>query len=476
MTVTSPTKAQTSASAAWSTIPTSSIARNTLNPIRVVVEKMQASRAAHTKGGSSSLDGPTQTPISLSIGDPTVFGNFNTHPEVTKAVRKQLDSYRANGYGPSYGLPVAREALALKYSTPEAPLSANDVILTSSCSSALEMTVSCLADVGQNILIPRPGFSMYKTLALSKQLEAREYRLLPERQWEIDLDHFASLIDDRTAAVILNNPSNPCGSVFSRSHLEAILAICEHKRVPIISDEIYADMVFDCPSTEGVESEDTHSPRTTGTTTTANNTTVNNTRTAATTTTTTDTSNQFHALAQLTHTVPILTVGGLAKQWLVPGWRVGWILIHDRQQLFSQVRRGLEALSTLILGPNTVIQAAIPDIMTKVPPSFLADTIRRLSIHARACERRLSQIPGLQVVVPQGAMYMMIGLDIPNFTGIQDDVDFASRLNLEESVEVLPGQCFNYPNFFRIVLTPPVDKLEEACNRIARFCNRYYMQ
>ncbi|KAJ1967578.1 hypothetical protein IWQ62_001770 [Dispira parvispora] len=426
----------------WSTIPSSQTARNTVNPIRAVVEKMQRARIEweeSQKSHSFSVRGKPQAPISLSIGDPTVFGNFKTHPAVNDAVLNQLNSYQANGYAPSYGIPTARAAVARKFHTPDAPLTPDDVILTSACSGALEMAIGSLADPGQNILVPLPGFPLYKTLAQSRGVDIREYRLLPERNWEVDLADFESLIDDNTAAVIINNPSNPCGSVFSRTHLLAILAVCERNHVPIIADEIYADIVFDSSATEG------------------------------------SIENVFYPISSLTQTVPILTVGGLAKQWLVPGWRMGWILIHDRQNLFSQVRKGLFALSTLILGPNTLIQAAIPDIFANVPSSFLQDTITTLSEHARVCQQRLAQIPGLKVVMPQGAMYMMVGLQMDEFRDIDNDVDFASRLNLEESVEVLPGQCFNYPNYFRIVLTPPVDKLEEACHRLERFCHHHHI-
>jgi tyrosine aminotransferase len=117
--------------------------------------------------------------------------------------------------------------------------------------------------------------------------------LIPENNWEMDLAHLESLIDSNTACILLNNPSNPCGSVYSKEHLLKLLAIAEKHSLPVISDEIYADMVFS--------------------------------------------GHVFHPLATLTKTVPILTCGGLAKKFLVPGWRVGWVLIHDRHGQFKQV-------------------------------------------------------------------------------------------------------------------------------------------
>ncbi|KAJ1919211.1 hypothetical protein IWQ60_007303 [Tieghemiomyces parasiticus] len=444
---TTPVQATQPPAKTWSTVPVSTVARSTVNPIRQVIERLHKLVKDH-QNASDGVALSTNEPISLSIGDPTVFGNFKTHPEVNNAVRKQLDSFGANGYGPSYGLLAAREAVARHCTTPAAPLTAGDVILTSACSGALEIALMCLAEAGQNILIPRPGFSLYKMLAVARGVEVREYPLLPERNWEIDIEAFSSLVDDRTAVAIINNPSNPCGSVFTKTHLQDILAVCEARQLPVIADEIYGDMVFG--TSDAAESDDEGSHDISGI------------------------SPKFHPLATLTATVPILTVGGLAKQWLVPGWRIGWILIHDQRNLFSNVRQGLLDLTTTLLGPNTLIQAALPDIFQNVPASFYADTTAQLAQHARLAQRLLSQIPGLQVIVPQGAMYMMVGIHIQDFTGIRDDVEFATRLILEQRVEVLPGQCFDYPNYFRIVLAPPKDKLEEACRRIAQFCAKYY--
>ena len=154
-----------------------------------------------------------------------------------------------------------------------------------------------LCNEGQNILIPRPGFSLYETLASSKGVECKYYNLLPSRKWEIDLVHLESQIDMNTSCIVLNNPSNPCGSVYSKEHLISFLEIAEKHRLPVIADEIYAEMVF---------SAEKHIP-----------------------------------LASLLTKTPILSCSGLAKRFLAPGWRVGWICIFDKENRFELVRKGL---------------------------------------------------------------------------------------------------------------------------------------
>ncbi|WAR11756.1 ATTY-like protein [Mya arenaria] len=256
-------------------VKVSDIARNTFNPIRSIVDGMRLT------------PNPSKPMIALSIG-----------------------------------YEQARQAVADYSSSETSHVDAKDVVLTSGCSGALDLCITCLANPGQNILIPCPGFSIYKTLAESIGVK-------PERSWEIDLNYLESLIDDNTAAIIVNSPSNPCGSVYSRKHLQDILRVAEMHKVPIIADEIYEHFVF-----SGTE---------------------------------------YHSLASLTDTVPVLSCSGLTKRFLVPGWRLGWIVINDRNNIFQE-------------------------------------------------------------------------------------------------------ECFDYPNFFRVVLTVPQEKLNEACERIAEFCERHYQE
>jgi tyrosine aminotransferase len=178
--------------------------------------------------------------------------------------------------------------------------------------------------------------------------------------------------------------------------LEAILAIAEKHHIPVIADEIYCDLVF-----EG---------------------------------------NSFYPMASLTSTVPVLAVGGLAKKWLVPGWRVGWILIHDRNDVFSEINNGLHQLAQLILGPNSLIQAAIPDILEKTPESFYQETIKQLEGNVELSMKEVSKIDGMVPVNPQGAMYMMVRIEVEKFKDIESDVDFSAKLLDEENVVCLPGE------------------------------------
>merc|ERR1719206_540547 len=239
---------------------------------------------------------PEKKMISLSIGDPTVFGNLLPAKEVVDAVHAALDSQKCNGYGPSTGSVEARAAVAEHVSVPGGEVTSDDVILCSGCSCALDIAISTLADDGQNILVPRPGFPLYTTLSAGLGIQTREYDLLPDQDWMVDLLHMESLIDHNTAAIIVNSPSNPCGSVFSPAHLRQILDIAERHKVPIIADEIYDNFVF--PG-------ETYVP-----------------------------------IASLTTTVPVLSCGGLTKRFLVPGWRMGWIVIYDRGHVFDHVGPG----------------------------------------------------------------------------------------------------------------------------------------
>uniref|UniRef100_A0A8D0BKE6 Tyrosine aminotransferase n=1 Tax=Salvator merianae TaxID=96440 RepID=A0A8D0BKE6_SALMN len=397
----------------------SEMSKRTFNPIRTIVDSMKVE------------PNPQKPLISLSLGDPTVFGNLPTDSEVTAAMKEALDSGKYNGYAPSVGYLSCREVVANYYNCPEAPLEAQDIILTSGCSQAIELALAVLASPGQNILVPCPGFSLYKTLAHSLGIEVKFYNLLPEKSWEIDLKQMESLVDDKTACVIVNNPSNPCGSVFSKSHLQKILGVASRQCVPILADEIYAEMVFeDC---------------------------------------------RYESLAKLSTSVPILSCGGLAKRWLVPGWRMGWILIHDRRDIFGkEIRDGLLRLSQRILGPCTVVQGALARILHRTSPEFYHNTLNFLKSNADLCYAALSAVCGLQPVRPSGAMYLMVGIQMEFFPEFENDVEFTERLIAEQSVFCLPATCFEYPNFFRVVITVPEEMMVEACQRIQEFCERHY--
>ena len=171
------------------------------------------------------------------------------------------------------------------------------------------------------------------------------------------------MIDENTSAIVINNPSNPCASNFTQEHLGEILELAERNFLPIISDEIYGGLQW--------------------------------------------TQHPFTPLYSLPSQVPIITIGGLAKRFIAPGWRIGWGVFHERGGVFKDIRRGVGHLSQVQLHPNTVFQAALPGILD-TPLDFLDDIVKELKGNAKVIVDGLSHAPGLRVTEPQGALYAMV--------------------------------------------------------------------
>jgi len=394
-------------------------AQNTTNPIREIVDKLDLKNLPHGK-----------TFIPLSIGDPSKFGNLPVPKAATDALLEAIASGDHNGYEASFGTHEARVAIANRYNEVSgiSRYNESDVFIGSGCSDAINLAMCALLDKGDNILLPNPGFSLYITVCGRYGFEGRRYNLIPERQWEVDLGHLESQIDKRTKAILINNPSNPCGSVFSKKHLQNICKLAYKYQIPIIADEIYAGMVF-----ENVE---------------------------------------FVSCASVTDG-PVLIMGGLAKQYLAPGWRVGWIVMHDPEGKMEQVRNGIVSLTQVILGANSLVQAAIPPLLKNVKSDYFKNLNRTLSLSANIMYNGFCKIPQLHPVKPQGAMYMMVEILVDQLEGINNDLEFCQVLLREEAVMGLPGSIFGSPNFFRVVLCPPPEQLRRALKRIAAFCENH---
>ena len=276
------------------------------------------------------------------LGDPTVFGNFPMSNESVKAIKDALD--RDNfAYTVSAGMKSARQAVA-EYinknnnNKNNDNVSSDDVILTSGCSTALEICFRALANPGENILVPRPAWN-YTTWMCGSGINVQFYNLDPSRDWEIDLKHFESLINESTKAILINNPGNPCGNVFSKAHILEILKIAERHKLPIIADEVYEFFVF-----PGVK---------------------------------------FHSISSLSTNVPVLTCSGLTKRFLMPGIRMGWIVMNDRNNLFDDIRLGLANIAGRNFWPNSTVQLALPEIIKNTPQEFFDDNCRRVYVSRR---------------------------------------------------------------------------------------------
>ena len=217
-----------------------------------------------------------------------------------EAVAQALLAKRhAAGYVNACGTPEARHAVAVYHSYPEHNISSDNVIIANGCSGALELALTALLDPGTAVLIPQPGFPLYQVIAESHGASVIPYRLDQDRQWECDISYMEQIMErypkHHIRALIINNPSNPTGAVYSERHLRQILEFANKHKLPILSDEVYGDLVFE--------------------------------------------SQTFHPLAQIAarmgRRVPVITASGLAKQYLLPGWRVGWITFHDKYVYLS---------------------------------------------------------------------------------------------------------------------------------------------
>ena len=226
------------------------------------------------------------------------------------------------------------------------------------------------------------------------------------------------------------------GNVLSKNNLLNVIDIAEKYKLPIISDEIYAEMVFP--------------------------------------------GNKFYSVttlcAEYDMRVPVFMLSGMAKYWLVPGWKVGWMCIHDPYNLLKQVRIGLNHMATLALSPASIIQCALPEILENTPKSFHNSISNRLSEQSGLFYEGIKEIPQLTALKPEAAMYTMVKVNIDKFdesSGIKDCVTFANKLLIEQALLVLPGRIFGMPNYFRVVFCPPVNVIKEITKRLTEFCSKY---
>ncbi|CAN6221305.1 unnamed protein product [Urochloa humidicola] len=371
--------------------------------------------------------------IPLSIGDPSSCPSFHTAPEAVEAVATALRSGELDGY-PSRDTNLAACRAVAEYLSCDLPykLSPNDVLLTSGCTHAIETVMSVFGQPGVNILLPRPGYPKHEAHAVFHQMEIRHYDLDPERGWEVDLEAVEALADENTVAIVIINPNNPCGSVYTYEHLSKIAGTANKLGMLVIVDEVYGHLVYG------------------GT--------------------------PFVPMGVFGETVPILTLGAISKRWAVPGWRFGWIAICDPKCILKETKvfHSLRTFRMLTADPATFVQGAIPHIMKNTNNEFFSKIIKLLKETAEICYDEIKEIKCITCPYkPEGSFFMMVKLDISQLSDISDDVDFCRKLAKEESVMVLPGTALGMENWLRITFASEPPKLKQGLERVKSFCQRH---
>lgn len=374
---------------------------------------------------------PEKKVISLAVGDASSYPCFADGKKAfTEALVSAVSLAVHDSYAHSFGLSPARRAVAEYLSKGAAhKLREPDVFLTSGANQALHVCMTVLATPGCNVLLPRPGFPLYESACDMLGIEPRYYNLQPMRSWEIDLGQVKSLVDANTVGLVVINPNNPCGAVYSLQHLHQIAETAGSLNIPLIADEVYAHMAFG--------------------------------------------GSKFVPMISFANLAPIINIGSLSKRFMVPGWRLGWIAICDPRGSLKQVRNAIEMLMNVTSGPASVIQAAVPTILSDSHEEFHKNVVRILESSANTLYERINQIEGLNCHSrPQGSMFIMVEVDTSHLLGIKNDMEFAKELMREESVLVLPGTVLGLKNWVRLFFGAPDNLLAEACGRIQSFCER----
>lgn len=375
----------------------------------------------------------TRPTIPLGHGDPSAFPCFRTTPIAEDAIISAVRSAQYNSYAPCVGILPARRAIA-EYLSRDLPceLSPDDVFLTVGCTQAIEVIMSVLARPGANILLPRPGYLFYDARAAFNGVEARFFDLIPEKNWEVDLHSVESVADENTVAMVIVNPGNPCGNVFTYEHLAKVAETAKKLGILVISDEVYAHLTFG--------------------------------------------NNPFVPMGVFGSVAPVITVGSISKRWVVPGWRLGWLVTNDPKGILKETKivDCIKNCLNVTTDTATFIQGAVPQIIANTREDFFNKTIEILKQTADICYERLKEIDCITCPSkPEGSMFVMVKMNLSLLEDILDDVDFCCKLAKEESVVILPGSAVGWTNWLRITFAIDPSSLEEGLQRLRSFCLKH---
>ncbi|GAA3028148.1 pyridoxal phosphate-dependent aminotransferase [Gordonia defluvii] len=368
--------------------------------------------------------------LKLNIGNPALFG-FEAPDVIMRDMIHALPY--AQGYSESAGVLSARRAVVTRYELiDEFPyFDVNDVLLGNGVSELITMTMQALLNDGDEVLIPSPDYPLWTAMTTLSGGKPVYYRCDESTGWQPDVADIESKITDRTKALLVINPNNPTGAVYSRDVLKQIAEVARRHSLLLLADEIYDKILYD-------DAEHT-------------------------------------SIAALAPDLLCLTFNGLSKAYRVCGYRAGWVVITGPKEHARGFIEGLHVLASTRLCANVPGQHAIQVALGGYQSiDALCEPGGRLYEQRNVTWEKLNEIPGVSCVKPQGALYAFPGLD-PNVHDIRDDEQFVQDLLLQEKILVVQGSGFNLDDqhHFRIVTLPWAQDLAEAIDRIGNFLSSY---
>ena len=367
--------------------------------------------------------------LKLNIGNPAPFG-FAAPDEIIQDVIYNLPN--AEGYTASRGLFVARKAIMQECQRLAIPnVEIDDIFLGNGASELIVMAMQALLNNGDEILVPAPDYPLWTAAVNLAGGKARHYLCDEQSDWFPDIADIKSKISDKTRGIVVINPNNPTGAVYSKAVLEEIVQLAREHNLIIFADEIYSKILYDDA--------------------------------------------EFIPMGRLAQDVVCVSFNGLSKSYRLAGFRSGWMVISGAKHRAKGYIEGLDMLASMRLCANVPAMYAVQTALGGY--QSIGELIipgGRLRDQRDAAMKALEAIPGISCVKPKGALYLFPKINLDMYK-IKDDQQMVLDFLIQEKILLVQGTAFNWPNkdHFRIVFLPREDDLTKAIYRFGEFLSRY---
>jgi len=358
----------------------------------------------------------------LNVGDPNIF-DFAPPAHVIEAAYRAMRDNK-NGYAPSAGVPEALEAIRAE-AKKNGITTVQDVFITNGAGEAVDLCLTALLNPGDNVLTPRPDYPLYPAVLCKVGAEPNPYYLNEDDGWQPELDDIKKIINSRTKAIVLINPNNPTGALCTRKMLQDLADLARQHNLLIIADEIYDKLILD--------------------------------------------GGEHISIAAVAPDVPVVTICGLSKNYLAPGWRIGWSIVSGEASAVKPYIEGIHKMLRARLSANHPEQYAIKPAL-EGPQDHLVEVRRKLTARRDLTVQTCNSIPGMSCVPPRGAFYAFPRIEVP-----EDDATWVKQLLLEKHILTVQGAGFGQKpgsKHFRIVFLPQEEMLRQAYSEIRDFMTR----